>query len=298
MRTLTAILVDGVIYAAWIFLISVGLSLIYGVMRILNVAHGSLYALGAYAGASLVIAYFNAGYPPYLSYLVLLGAALAVGLVAGPVIERGVLRWAYGRDEVVLLLMTYSIFLILEDVMKLIWGVNPYNAWQPYGLLGRVSAAGLIYSVYDFLVVACAALAGVSLWWVFNRTRAGRLVLAVIHDREVSLAMGINVPRVYLLAFTGGAALAAVGGALTAPMLSVVPGISVEVIVLAFAVVVIGGLGSLEGAALGALIVGLVRAATVHLRPELELFIIYAVMALVLILRPQGLFGRMEVRRI
>jgi branched-chain amino acid transport system permease protein len=143
MNVLAAIVVDGAIYAAWLFVMSVGLSLIYGVMRILNIAHGSLYALGAYAGASLVIAYFAHGYPPYLSYVVLVLAAVVVGLVAGPLIERGVLRWAYGRDEIVLLLVTYSVFLILEDVTKLIWGVNPYNASQPYGLLGRVSVAGL-----------------------------------------------------------------------------------------------------------------------------------------------------------
>lgn len=298
MNVFAAIVVDGTIYAAWLFVMSVGLSLIYGVMRILNIAHGSLYALGAYAGASLVIAYVNHGYPPYLSYLVLFGAALLVGLIAGPLIERGVLRWAYGRDEIVLLLVTYSVFLILEDVTKLIWGVNAYNASQPYALLGRVSVAGLVYSVYDFMVVGFAGVVGALLWWVFNRTHAGRLILAVIHDQEVSLAMGINVPRAYLAAFTGGAALAALGGALTAPMISVVPGISVEVVVLAFAVVVIGGLGSLEGAALGALIVGLARSASVHLVPQIELFVIYGVMALVLVLRPQGLFGRAEVRRI
>jgi branched-chain amino acid transport system permease protein len=148
------------------------------------------------------------------------------------------------------------------------------------------------------MVVAFAVVVGAVLWWVFNRTRAGRLVLAVIHDSDVSPAMGINVPRVYVAAFTGGAVLAALGGALTAPMTSVVPGISVEVIVLAFAVVVIGGLGSLGGAALGALIVGMARSASVHLAPQVELFVIYAVMALVLIFRPQGLFGRAEVRRI
>lgn len=298
MTTAAAIVVDGVIYAAWLFVISVGLSLIYGVMRILNVAHGSLYALGAYTAASLVIAWFGAGGTPWVSYLLLLLAALAVGLVVGPLVERGVLRWAYGRDEVVLLLVTYSVFLILEDLTKLVWGVDPYYASQPYALLGRVTVAGLAYSVYDFVVVACALLVGGGLWVVFNRTRAGRLVLAVIHDREVSLAMGINVPRVYVAAFAAGAALAALGGAITAPMISVVPGISVEIIVLAFAVVVIGGLGSLGGAALGALIVGLVRAAAVHTLPQAELFIIYAVMALVLALRPHGLFGRAELRRI
>ncbi len=298
MNTLIIIAVDGLIFASWLFLISVGLTLIYGVMRILNVAHGSLYALGAYTAASLVIAYLGRGLWPYGSFLLLLGAAVAVGLIVGPLIERGLLRPIYGRDPVVQLLVTYALFLILEDGIKLVWGVNPYYAYKPYGLLDQVHLGGIVYPGYSFLLLAVAALAGMLLWLLVNRTRFGRLVVAVIYDPEISTAMGVNVPRVYVVAFTVGAVLAALGGAFTAPMISVVPGIAVEVIVLAFAVVVIGGLGSLEGAALGALIVGLVRAAAVHLMPELELFMIYLVMAGVLLVRPYGLFAREKVRRI
>ncbi|MBI3988845.1 MAG: branched-chain amino acid ABC transporter permease [candidate division NC10 bacterium] len=298
MNTLIIIAVDGVIFASWLFLISSGLTLIYGVMRILNIAHGSLYTLGAYAGASLVIAYFGRGFWPQGSYLVLLGAALVVGLISGPLIERGLLRWMYGRDQVFQLLVTYALFLILEDVVKLVWGVNPYYAYKPYGLLGQVRLGGIIYPWYSFLLFAVALLAGVLLWLFVTRTRFGRLVVAVIYDPEISTAMGVNVSRVFVVAFTLGAMLAALGGAFTAPMIAVVPGIAVEVIVLAFAVVVIGGLGSLEGAALGALIVGLVRAAMVHVFPVLELFTIYLVMAVVLLVRPHGLFAREEVRRI
>lgn len=298
MDTLIIIVVDGLVFASWLFLISVGLTLIYGVLRILNIAHGSLYALGAYAGASLVIAYFNQGLWPLGSYVVLLFAALLVGLIVGPLIERGLLRWMYGRDEVLQLLVTYALFLILEDIVKLVWGVNPYYAYKPYGLLGRVRLGGIVYPGYSFLLLGVAILAGVLLWLFVNRTHFGRLMVAVIYDPEISTAMGINVPRIFVVAFTVGAMLAALGGAFTAPMISVVPGIAVEVIVLAFAVVVIGGLGSLEGAALGALIVGLVRAAAVHLIPEIELFTIYAVMAVVLLVRPYGLFAREEARRI
>lgn len=298
MNLLIIIAVDGVVYASWLFLISVGLTLIYGVLRILNIAHGSLYALGAYAGASLVIAYLKQGFWPEGSYLILLIAALATGLVVGPLIERGLLRWMYGRDQVFQLLVTYALFLILEDVTKLVWGVNPYYAYKPYGLLGHVSLGGIVYPWYSFLLVAVAILAGGLLWLFVNRTHFGRLVVAVIYDPEISTAIGVNVPRVYVVAFTMGAVLAALGGAFTAPMIAVVPGISVEVIVLAFAVVVVGGLGSMEGAALGALIVGLVRAAAVHLVPALELFTIYLVMALVLLVRPYGLFAQEEVRRI
>jgi branched-chain amino acid transport system permease protein len=295
---LVPVLVDGVIYSSYLFIIAVGLTLIYGVMKILNMAHGSFYALGAYVAATLVAAWFNAGLNPYGSLLMLGLAALLVGAVAGPLIERGLLRFMYGKDEVVLILVTYSVFLILEDVIKLVWGVESYSAYQPYGLLGNIDIGELPYTVYDALLVVGAIAVGAALTFVLTRTRQGKLLLAVIHDREVSAAMGINVGRFYLVTFTIGTMLAALGGALIAPKVAVVPAMGVEVIVLAFAVVVIGGLGSLPGAALGALIVGLVRSAAVHHLPEVELFSIYLVMALVLIVRPKGLFSAPEARRI
>ncbi|MDR7447022.1 MAG: branched-chain amino acid ABC transporter permease [Armatimonadota bacterium] len=298
MNQLLIIVVDGLVFASWLFLVSVGLSLIYGVLRILNIAHGSLFAVGAYAGASLVVAYSTAGLWAPGALGVLLAAALAAGLVAGPVIERGIIRWTYGREPVMQLLVTFSVFLILEDLTKLVWGVSPYYAYQPYQLLGQVRIGGIDYPAYSFLLLLVAALTGVGLWWFVRRTRFGRVVVAVIHDPEISVAMGVNLSRVYVTTFALGSVLAALGGAFTAPMISVVPGIGVEVIVLAFAVVVVGGLGSLEGAAAGALLIGLVRAAAVHLLPVLELFTIYLVMAAVLLVRPLGLFGRVEARRI
>ena len=298
MLTAVAILVDGAVFAAWLFIVSVGLTLIYGVMRILNIAHGSLYALGAYAAASMVGAYFAHGYPPLAGYLLLPAAALLVGVVAGLAIERGVLRLMYGRDEVIMVLVTYAVFLVLEDVIKLIWGVDPYFAYQPYGLLGTVDILGLPYPIYDVANVALAIVIGAVVWWGLNRTRAGKLLIAVIHDREMSMAVGIDVTRLFAVTFVLGAILAALGGAVSAPKISVVPGIGVEVIVLAFAVVVIGGLGSVGGAMIGAVIVGFARAAAVHLLPEAELFVIYAIMAAVLVVRPYGLFAKPEARRI
>ncbi len=298
MTQLLIIGVDGLVFASWLFLVAAGLSLIYGVLRILNIAHGSLFAIGAYAGASLVAAYAGAELwaPGMLG--VLLVAALAAGLAMGPLVERGVLRWTYGREPVLQLLVTFSVFLILEDVTKLVWGVSPYYAYQPYQLLGQVRIGGIDYPTYSFLLLALAALTGFGLWWFVRRTRFGRVVVAVIHDPEISVALGVHLGRVYVVTFTIGAVLATLGGAFTAPMISVVPGIGVEVIVLAFAVVVIGGLGSLEGAAVGAVLIGLVRAAAVHLMPVLELFTIYLVMAAVLLVRPLGLFGRIVARRV
>jgi branched-chain amino acid transport system permease protein len=293
-----AVLADGIIYSAWLFIAAIGLTLIYGVMKIVNVTHGSFYALGAYAGASLTGAWVARGLPVEWTYAVLLGGALAVALIVAPLIERGILRFMYARDEVVILLITYALFLILEDTIKLIWGVNPYFAAEPYALLGSFEVAGLPYPTYNLILVGLAVVSGGGLAWMLQATRVGKLLVSVIHDPEVSRAMGINVGRYYLVTFTFGSLLAALGGAFTAPTVSVVPGLGVEVIVLSFAVVVIGGLGSLPGAALGALIVGLVRSICVHYAPELELFVIYFVMAMVLAFRPRGLFSLAEPRKI
>jgi branched-chain amino acid transport system permease protein len=298
MTDLVSVLIDGIIYSSYLFIIAVGLTLVYGVMKILNMAHGSLYALGAYVTATLVGAWFNHGLNPYASFALLLLAPILVGLTAGPVIERGLLRFMYGKDEIVLILVTYAVLLILEDLIKMVWGVESYSAYQPYGLMGNFDVAGLPYTKYDAMLIFVAIFVGVALTWVLTQTRQGKLLLAVIHDREVSAAMGVNVQRVYLVTFVVGTMLAALGGALVAPEVSVVPSMGVEMIVLAFAVVVIGGLGSLPGAALGALIVGLVRSAAVHYVPQVELFSIYLVMALVLIFRPKGLFSAAEARKI
>jgi branched-chain amino acid transport system permease protein len=300
MDLLLVILVDGLIYGAWLFIVSVGLTLVFGVLGILNLAHGSLYAIGAYAAASAVGLYFAAGGDavPLGSYVVMVLAALLVAVVVAPILERGLLRHFYHRDEVIGVLVTYGVFLILEDVIKLIWGVDPLFVYEPYGLLGMVEAGPLLYVAYDFLVIGAAVVVGLTVWAFLNRTRRGKVVLAVIHDREMSQTMGVNVDRVFMIAFGAGVFLAALGGALTAPMISVSPGIGVNVIIVAFAVIIIGGLGSIEGAAIGAVMVGVSRAASVHLMPEIELFIIYFVMAIVLVFRPEGLFVRTQTRKI
>ena len=298
MLTLVAILVDGIVYASWLFVIAIGLTLIYGVMNILNVAHGSLYALGAYSSAWLVGKYFLYDLPIFGSYLVILLAALFIGVVVGGIIERGLLRYMYDRDEVVMVLLTYAVFLILEDVMKLIWGVESYMPYQPRYLLGNISVMGLPFVIYALCLIFLALVVGISVWLGLNKTRPCKLLVAVIHDREMAVTIGINVGRVFTVTFIIGAILGALGGAFTAPLISVSPGIGVEIIVLAFAVVVIGGLGSIEGAAVGAIIVGLGRASAVHLLPQAELFIVFAVMTLVLVIRPHGLFGRQTLRKI
>ena len=298
MNTVVTILVDGVVYASWLFIVALGLTLVFGVLKILNIAHGSFYAVGAYAAASFVGWFAAAGFAPWTSIIALLLASVTVAALLAPLIERGLLRVFYGRDEVLLVLVTYALFLILEDATKLLWGANPYFVSMPYQLFGNVAVGTQTYVGYDFALIAVAVVCGVGVWWGLNRTRTGKVVLAVIHSAEIASSMGVNISRVYTLAFMFGIFLAALGGALTAPMISVQPGVSVGVVIVSFAVVIIGGLGSIEGAAIGALIVGLARALAVHTWPPAELFSVYVAMAIVLVFRPEGLFQRMQARKI
>ena len=296
--TLSAILTDGLVYAAYLFIVAIGLTLIFGVMKILNVTHGSFYAFGAYGAATAVGIYANSDLPAALGFLFMIALAMAIGVVMGLVLERGILRLVYGRDEVVVVLVTYAVFLILEDVIVLIWGPRSYAAYQPMVAAGNTELGELVLSNYDIVLVAiAAALAGIA-YWALKFTRYGRLLTTVIFDRETAAAFGINVTLVYTVTFVIGAMLGALGGAVMAPKMSITLGIGVEVIVLAFAVVAIGGMGSIEGALIGALVVGICRAAAVHLVPQLELFVIYGVMALVLVVRPYGLFVRAQPRKI
>ena len=298
MNLALTIAIDGVTYASWLFIVALGLTLVFGVLKILNIAHGSFYALGAYVTATLVSLAASWALPPAMSLVAMLLAAVLVAVLVAPLTERGLLRFFYGRDEVLLVLVTYAMFLMMEDLTKLIWGANPFYVSEPYGMFGNIDIGNQTYVGYDFMLVALALVVGLGVWWGLNRTRFGKIVTAVIHSAEVASSMGIQVSRVYMLAFAVGIFLAALGGAFTAPMLSVQPGLSVGVIIISFAVVIIGGLGSIEGAAIGALIVGLARALAVHVWPVAELFSVYVVMALVLMFRPQGLFQRIQARKI
>ena len=298
MNLALTIAIDGVTYASWLFIVALGLTLVFGVLKILNIAHGSFYALGAYVTATLVSLAASWALPPAMSLVAMLLAAVLVAVLVAPLTERGLLRFFYGRDEVLLVLVTYAMFLMMEDLTKLIWGANPFYVSEPYGMFGNIDIGTQTYVGYDFMLVALALVVGLGVWWGLNRTRFGKIVTAVIHSAEVASSMGIQVSRVYMLAFAVGIFLAALGGAFTAPMLSVQPGLSVGVIIISFAVVIIGGLGSIEGAAIGALIVGLARALAVHVWPVAELFSVYLVMALVLMFRPQGLFQRIQARKI
>lgn len=292
------ILVDGLVFASYLFLVAIGLTVIFGVMKVLNVAHGSLYAFGAYLSATLVGVYYETDLPEFGGFAMLLIAPIIVGVVLGLILERGLLRHFYDREQHIIVLATFAAFLMLEDVMILIWGFDPYFAYQPMMLLGAVEIGGIDFDGYSLSMIGLAFVVGLGCWYGLRRTKWGKLLLAVIYDRELSQLMGINVTLVFVVTFVIGSMLAALGGAYVAPTISVSPGIGVEVIVLAFAVVVIGGMGSIPGAMIGSLAVGLARAAAVHLFPEVELFVIYAIMALVLVFRPEGLFVPVKARKI
>ncbi len=299
MQTIAAVLIDGLSYSSYLFIVSVGLTIIFGVMKILNVAHGSFYAWGAYAAAYCIGLFHGMGFPHWFGFVLIVVSAIAVGAIIGLAIERIVLRKMYEQhEEVHILLATFGVFLILEDVILLVFGVNPYFAYQPMALLGSVKIAGVTRDVYSLTLVGLAIVIALACWLCLARSKWGQILKVVIFDREIGLAMGINVNAVYVYTFVAGAMLGALGGAAIAPTISVSPGIGIDIIVLSFAVVVIGGMGSIAGAIIGALMVGLLRAAAVHFVPEIELFVIFAVMAAVLMVRPEGLFAPARARRI
>jgi branched-chain amino acid transport system permease protein len=298
MDALITILLDGLQYSSYLFIVSAGLTIIFGVMKILNVCHGSFYAWGAYTAAFFISKFSDMGWPDAFGFVIILLSAVAVGVVLGLLIERGLLRYMYERDEVLIVLATFGMFLVLEDVILLVFGVNPYFAYQPMAYLDSVEIGGIIRDVYGLSLIGMATLVAVVCWYGLNRTKWGDILKAVIYDREISVALGINVTMVYIVTFVGGAVLGALGGAYIAPTVSVAPGFGIDVIVLSFAVVVVGGMGSIPGALIGSVLIGIMRAVTVHEFPEIELFVVFAIMAVVLVFRPEGLFAPAKQRKI
>ena len=295
MEAALTILLDGLQFSSYLFIVSAGLTIIFGVMKILNVAHGSFYAWGAYTAAFFIGKFSDMGLPDAMGFLIIIAAAIIVGVILGFIIEQGILKYMYHRDEVLIVLATFGLFLVLEDSILIAFGTDPYFAYQPMALLDAVE---MVRDVYGLTLIGVAALVAVGCWWLLNKTKWGTLLKAVIFDREVGIAMGINVPLVYTLTFIGGAILGGLGGAYIAPTISVAPGLGTEVIVLSFAVVVVGGMGSIAGAAIGSLIIGILRAIAVHELPQVELFVVFAVMAVVLVFRPEGLFAPAKPRKI
>jgi branched-chain amino acid transport system permease protein len=278
------------LYASILFLIAGGLSLIYGVMRIVNLAHGTLYAMGAYVAAWLVGMAATAGLPTWVLLVLLLVGAVAIGGV-GAVIEPTLLRPLYNRAEEYQLLVTFGLLLILEDVIRFAWGGTPLTAAFLMDALGSVWVFGARYPMYNLVIIAVGGVAAVVLWAFVYRTRFGVLLRATSQDMRMAAALGVNVKRVYMQAFTLGCTMAGLGGAIIVPGQAAVLGMGTDALIMAFVVVVIGGLGSLSGALVGALIVGAVRTVGIMFFPEIELALLYLIATVVLLVRPTGLFG-------
>jgi branched-subunit amino acid ABC-type transport system permease component len=280
--------VSGLSTAMFLFLIASGLSLIFGVLRVLNFAHGSFYMLGAYLAWQLVQ---WLGPRTESFWLAVLGAALIVAAL-GAVIERALLRHLYGREELYQLLFTYAVVLVLADVARYTWGTQQLTVPRPPSLDGAVNVLGATVPLYTLFIMALGPLIAVGFWLLLERTGIGRTIRAAALDREMLSALGVNTSWLYTGMFALGSFFAGLGGALVTPVRSLVPGMDVEIIVEAFIVVVIGGLGSFWGTFLGALIFGQVLAFGIVLFPRFSVFAAFVLMAAVLIVRPWGLLGR------
>lgn len=290
MDTLVVHLLNSLLFATTLFLIAGGLSLIYGVMRIVNLAHGNLFAFGAFVTAWVVGKAF-AGAPAVLTFLLLpVGAFAAAGL--GAILEPTLLRPIYKRAEEYQLLITFGLLMILEDLMRLVCGPYPLSATAPWELLGSMPIGETFYPVYNLVVIVVGAVAAAFLWAFVYKTKFGVVLRATSQDKRMAQALGINVNRVYVEAFTLGCFMAGLAGAIVVPSQSAVLGMGVDALILSFIVVVVGGLGSLEGALIGALIVGVVREAGIATFPEIELAVLYLIATVVLLVRPAGLLGR------
>ena len=278
----------GLTAAMFLFLIASGLSLIFGILRILNFAHGSFYMIGAYLAWQLV---HILGPASGSFWFAVFASALAVALL-GALIERFLLRSLYGREELYQLLFTYAVVLVLADAAKMIWGTQQLSVSRPASLAGSLTLFGAVIPHYNLLIILLGPVLAFTIWLVLHRTHMGRMVRAAALDREMLGALGGNVGRIYTMAFAAGSFLAGLAGALVTPIKTVVPGMDVEIIVEAFIVIVIGGLGSLWGTFIGALIYGQFLSFGILIFPRFSIFAVYALMAIILIIRPWGLLGR------
>jgi branched-chain amino acid transport system permease protein len=277
----------GVSNGMLLFLISAGLSLIFGVLRILNFAHGALFMLGAFIAVSAT-ALLPESAGGFLAALIGASAGLAV---LGAAIETGLLRRIYRAPHEFQLLVTFALVFILGDAAKLIWGREDNSVAVPALLAGSAQALGITFPTYRLFLIGVGVAVALALWVVLHRTRWGVLVRAATMDRAMLSALGVNTRRLFTTVFALGAALAGFGGALAAPIVAVGPGLHVQVIIDAFVVVVIGGMGSVLGALVASLLVGIVNAFGVLAFPGLAVVLTFACMAIVLIVRPWGLFG-------
>ena len=282
-------LFNGLVNGGFYALLSLGLAVIFGVLRVVNFAHGALYMLGAFA-AYLLLQDFGIGFWPAL-----IVAPIGIG-IAGMVLERLLIRRLYGLDPLYNFLLTFGLTLMIQDGVRLRYGLQgqPYPA--PAELAGSVSVGLVAYPAYRLFVIAFSILMCIAVWFVIERTRVGMIVRAATERPDLTRAFGIDVDRWVTPVFGFGVMLAALGGVLAAPMRNVSPLMGSELIIFAFAVVVIGGMGSIAGAVVAGFLVGVLASLAAIFNPALENVVAFALMALVLLVRPAGLFGSLEAR--
>lgn len=281
---LLAQVLNGLAYGVLLFLLSVGLSLIFGMLDVVNLAHGTFYMLGAYAGLTLIAATGS-------FWLALVLAPLAVGLV-GALIERGLLRPLAHRPTLDQVLLTFGLIYLFEDLVKWLWGGRIRSISPPDLFAGSVSLGGVTVPTYRLFVIVFGLAMAVALWLLIERTRLGAIIRAGVFDAEMTAGLGIDIRRVFTLVFAFGAALGGLSGVVAGPIQSAYPAMGVSILIPALIVVVVGGLGSLKGSLVGSLLIGQAETFGKAWLPGVSMLIIYVVMALVLLLRPQGLFGR------
>ena len=275
---------NGLSYGVLLFLLSVGLTLIFGMLDVVNLAHGSFYMLGAYAGLATIAATGS-------FWLALLAAPLAVGLI-GALMERTVLRPLYRRPTLDQVLLTFGFIYVFEDVVKWIWGGSIRSIAPPDVFARSVNLFGGAFPSYRLFVIAFGLVVAGLLWLLLERTRLGAVIRAGVYDAEMAAGMGINIHRVFTGVFAFGAALGGLSGVIAGPIQSAQPPMGATILVPALIVVVVGGLGSLKGSLVGSLLIGQAEVWGKVWLPDVSMAIIYVVMAAVVLLRPQGLFGR------
>jgi branched-chain amino acid transport system permease protein len=276
-------LLNGTCFGFLLFLISVGLSIILGLMGILNLAHGSFYLFGAYIGLS--VSRWNGSLP-----LAVLAGAVAGGVI-GAVVERGLLRRLY-QQHIEQVLLTFGLLYIFADLSKLIWGPDPQRIAKPLALAGSVGIMGISYPVYRLVVVVIGIAVAITLWLLQEKTRLGSTVRAGVDDKQMAAGLGVNIGLIFTLVFSLGAFLASFGGVIGAPYIGIYAGLDMDIMLLALIVVVIGGLGSLQGALVGSLLIGIMDSLGRALFPDQAMFTMYGIMILILVFRPSGLWGR------
>ena len=281
---------NGLYFSALLFLTSLGLNIILGVMGILNLAHGSFYAIGAFMAAWTII-HISMKAPPFFLYLSLLSGFVIAGIV-GFLMEKSLIRAMYTRTLEYQLLLTFGALLLLEDLIKMVWGGQALYASAPFDLLGKVEILGSVYPAYFLLVIAITLCVGFLIWLFMGKTRLGIMLRAISLDREMATGLGLDIGRLSTLAFVLGSGLAGLAGALVIPTTPALLGIGMDPLIFAFIVVVVGGLGSLKGALVGALLVGLTRSYGIAIFPEIELPLLFLIAGIILVAKPQGLFGR------